>query len=71
MDFRESFKSYVVSAIVRKAGLSRTAAAAMVERSTVGAMMAIHSEYVYYRGADYWAQNILEGERCFGDNGTI
>jgi hypothetical protein len=63
VDRREEFKKYVTSAVARKSGYSLTEAANLVEQSSVGAFLVGNSEYVFYKGADFWAEKVLEGQK--------
>jgi hypothetical protein len=62
VDRREEFKNYVTSAVARKSGYSLTKAACLVEQSSVGAFLIGNSEYVFFKGADFWAERVLEGQ---------
>lgn len=60
MDRREEFKKYVASAVARKSGLSLAKAVCLVEQSAVGTFLVGNSDYVFFKGADFWAEKVLE-----------
>jgi hypothetical protein len=57
---RGVIKRYVAEALVRRAGVPLARAAAMVEESSLGALMVGNLDFLSYKGPDYWAEKILE-----------
>lgn len=60
MDNRGVFKRYVAEALARRAGISPAKAAAMVEDSQLGVLAVGKLEFLSFKGADYWAEKIIE-----------
>ncbi len=67
MDNRGVFRRYVAEALARRAGITLTRAAAMVEESQLGMLAVGKLEFLSFKGADYWAEKILE-QTCGGDS---
>ncbi len=60
MDNRSVFRRYVAEALARRAGIPLAEAAAMVAESQLGMLAVGKLEFLSFKGADYWAEKILE-----------